>query len=152
MKRKGNFIGGLVVVGVVLAASYVGRKAWPKRKELVLEPLPEVNPGIANLPLQMTMKVTGYEQGKLTVTIKNESGYPQTYGYDYALSRKEGDEWKKLSPNEEICWIQMAVELEDLQSKEETYDLSYFEPLAPGLYRLEKMDGLQAEFRLGWSK
>lgn len=105
--------------------------------------------GVADLPLRMYMTVKSYDPQtqQLTVEISNQSGYEMTYGNEYSLRVKDGEEWKGVPAKEEYAWTEEAHILKDLEKAEEVYDLSYFGPLDPGTYMFCKTD-LEAEFEV----
>ena len=102
--------------------------------------------GISYLPLGMYMDVIQYEKDQITVEIRNESGYTMEYGNEYGIQKLENEEWIDIQPKEEIVWTMETHVIEDLETKEETYDLSHYD-LEKGSYRLVK-DDLYATFEV----
>lgn len=102
---------------------------------------------LSTMPLDMTMRVIGYEDGIVTVEIDNHSGYEMGYGEEYTLQRLEGEEWVDVQPEKEYAWKDVLHTIPDLTVVKETYDLTVFGNLPAGKYKLVKND-LEAEFEI----
>ncbi len=102
---------------------------------------------LSTMPLDMTMRVIGYEDGIVTVEIDNHSGYEMGYGDEYTLQRLEGEEWVDVQPEKEYAWKDVLHTIPDLTVVKETYDLTVFGNLPAGKYKLVKND-LEAEFEI----
>ena len=102
---------------------------------------------LSTMPLDMIMRVVGFENGIVTVEIDNHSGYEMDYGDEYTLQRLEGEEWVEVQPEKEYAWKDVLHTIPDLTVAEETYDLTVFGELPSGKYKLVKND-LEAEFEI----
>lgn len=102
---------------------------------------------LSTMPLDMTMRVIGYEDGIVTVEIDNHSGYEMGYGDEYTLQRLEGEEWVDVQPEKEYAWNDVLHTIPDLTVVKETYDMTVFGNLPVGKYKLVKND-LEAEFEV----
>lgn len=96
-----------------------------------------------------TLTVTDYDPftPSLTVTIANHSGEEKYYGYGFTLQKQQGDTYVEVQPREPMCWIELAVALQDGEEAEETLSLSGYDALEEGAYRLQ-MGTLTADFGL----
>lgn len=96
-------------------------------------------------PEGISMELVSLEDGKIRVRFANQSGQEWTYGYYYSLQVLLDGAWYQVPPQEEYGVIDLACILPDGESREETYNLSFFGQLPPGTYRLVA-EQLTAEF------
>lgn len=97
---------------------------------------------------QVSMQVTGYYGDELKVDIYNRTDETVYYGEEYWLEKKDGDTYKKVEPVEDMVFIEIAYELEAGADAEQYCDLSMYESLVAGEYRLCKGNDLYAAFEL----
>lgn len=103
--------------------------------------------GLAESEDSVTMTIEEIlADGKTKVTITNNSGEDFEYGEYFSLQKQIDGHWYTIPVKAEnigfhdICHILPAGEM-----AEETYDISIFDSLEPGAYRLV-VEGLSAEF------
>lgn len=105
------------------------------------------NEGIAFLPLGVYLRPIAYENGQLKVEIDNQCGSDYYYGMDYALQKKDGENWIDVEPVVEYGWPKISLMVKDTEKATEEYDLTVFGDLEAGSYKLVKNE-LEAEFTL----
>lgn len=155
--RSKWFLPVLILVFIVMGIVY--NRGGDASGELCLKESGAEDAGIANLPLEMYLSVDDYKTGSLTVTISNQSGYEMQYTEDFALEKKVDDVWEELTPQGEESEgsahsvadpEETAHTIADLEEVQLTLDISGYEPLEEGEYRL-LLDDMYAEFTLGKS-
>lgn len=119
-----------------------------KKLKLKVQKKKDVNWGISTLPLDIMLEAVEYKDGYLMCNITNQSGYTYTFGEEYALEKKDNEEWVRLEPIEDFGWHDIEIVVEDLEERLLTYDLSIFGNLEVGEYRLIIDNDLCAEFTL----
>ncbi len=101
------------------------------RPKLILD---GCEPGTAN---GRTVRITGYQDGKLTAELSNTSGERWDYFGNFKLSVRDGDQWKLIPWPEDWVWPESLYEVEDGQSMKFVYDLTELGPLNSGEYLLQ---------------
>lgn len=110
--------------------------------------------GVNNLEgiyMEMTQDTYRPEGDDFAISVSNESDEDITYGAEYMLEYFDEDTWYEVIPEEELSFILIAHILEPGQQSEEEIDLTYYEPLEEGRYRLmREFEGepLGAEFEV----
>ena len=84
-----------------------------------------------------TVRITGYQDGKLTAELSNASGETWDYFGNFKLSVRDGDQWKLIPWPEDWAWPESLYLVEDGQSMEFVYDLTELGPLNSGEYLLQ---------------
>lgn len=88
----------------------------------------------------------------ITVFLTNDSDEEYYYGKEFRIEQQTDNGWQEVLFEEEMAWIQIAIELTPGEQTEEPIDLTFFEEdLDPGQYRVVKqIDGVPvyAEFRI----
>jgi len=107
---------------------------------------------ISTLPLEMMMKVTGYEDGILTVAITNQVGEEMTYTDDYILAKSYDNGVTYAHMNKSgVIGINVSkanvYKIADLETQELKCDLRIFGKLEAGMYMII-LDDMKAEFQL----
>jgi len=89
---------------------------------------------------------------EITVFLTNISDKEYYYGKEFHIEQQTETGWEEVPFEEEMAWIQIAIELPPSKQNEETIDLTLFEEdLEPGQYRVVKQvagEPLYAEFRM----
>ncbi len=83
--------------------------------------------------------------------VTNHSDDQITYGVEYALEYYNEDKWCEVETDEEISFIMIAHILEPDEEATEEINLTYYEPLATGRYRvIRQINGepMAAEFEV----
>ena len=85
----------------------------------------------------------------LDLKIHNTSDEEYYYGAEYSLEYLEDDVWHTIETEDDMAVIAIAYVLVPNDTNTDKIDLSFYEPLRPGTYRIIKMIGdepLTAEF------
>lgn len=117
-------------------------------EKLVLRPMEDA--GIQTLQMAMIAKVTGYDNGILTVSILNQTGDTMTYTDEYVLAKSSdgGQTYAHLSKvGFELAEEANEFEIADTQTQELKCDLRTFGKIEAGLYMII-LDDMSAEFEL----
>lgn len=158
--RSKWFLPVLILVFIVMGIVY--NRGGAASGELRVKESGAEDAGIANLPLEMYLSVDDYKTGSLSVTISNQSGYEMQYTEGFSLEKKVDDAWEELTPQGEESegsahsaddseeTGETAHTIADLEEAQLTLDISGYEPLEEGEYRL-LLDDMYAEFALGKS-
>ncbi|GAA0371518.1 hypothetical protein GCM10008932_23550 [Alkalibacterium iburiense] len=79
------------------------------------------------------------ETDQLSVFITNNTDEDAYYGVEFRVDRRVDGEWEEVPFEEEMSFIQIAIDLPAGEQTEETIDLTLFEDyLEPGDYRIVK--------------
>lgn len=85
------------------------------------------------------------------LTVVNDSEEEISYGVEYSLEYYDEDTWYEVEPDEEMAFILIAHMLGPDDEASDEINLEYFEPMAPGRYRVIRRiqgDPLTAEFEV----
>ena len=99
----------------------------------------------------ITLRVTGYAPGELTVEYTNTGDKMGFYCETFTLSVKDGDRWDPLPWPEDKVWPDSEYLLAPGERASLTLDLSGLGPLDSGEYRLTA-NGIEAAFRLVYTE
>lgn len=109
-------------------------------------------PEIETLPLIMKLKAVDYDNGILTVSISNQSGYDMTYTDDFILAKSDdnGQTYAHLFKTGSAFMSsekENSYEIADLETQELKCDLRVFGKIEAGMYMIIIGD-MRAEFQL----
>ncbi len=112
-----------------------------------------VNTGADEMPVEeegVLLRVTGVDiPGKMiTACIINNTDEATFYAEYFYLEKKTDEGFVRVEPIEEMMFIEIATELEARSTVEITCDISNYDELTAGTYRLVKSDELTAEFEV----
>jgi hypothetical protein len=91
---------------------------------------------IEGISMEMEKNVYQAEGDTFELTISNESEEEITYGVEFILEYLEEDTWYEVEPEEDREFILIAHILQPEEQASEELDLSYYEPLEAGEYRV----------------
>lgn len=74
----------------------------------------------------------------VTMVLQNNTNKQYYYGIDFTLEKESINGWVKIPFKEDIFFIQIAIILGEYETKEEIINLSYFNNLDEGKYRVGK--------------
>lgn len=106
---------------------------------------------LEDIHIEMTEEVYESEGDQFELVVTNDSDQEITYGVEFIVEYNEDGTWYEVIPEEEMEFIMLAHILDPGEEASETIDLSYFEPLESGEYRLiREFEGepLSAEFHI----
>lgn len=106
---------------------------------------------LENVSLEMTESAYQPEEDTFELRVINHSESEITYGVEYMIEYEEDGTWYEVEPDEEMAFILIAHILDPGEEAVEEINLSYYEPLEAGSYRLiRKIDGtpLAANFEV----
>lgn len=132
----------LVMSMILLAAcgsNSLGEKSTPGEKVNLLE----------GVSLELDREVLATEGEEFKLRVINNSEEEITFGAPYELEYFEEGSWYVVKPSEELAFIMVAYILKPDEVKTEIINLEFYEPLAPGRYRVLKYideEPLTAEF------
>ena len=101
------------------------------RPKLILD---GCEPGTAN---GHTVRITDYQDGKLTAELSNASGERWDYFGTFKLSVRDGEAWNPIPWPEDWAWPECLYTLEDGQRMTYVFDLTPLGPLDSGEYLLQ---------------
>ena len=84
-----------------------------------------------------TVRITGYQDGKLTAELSNDSGDEWDYFGNFKLSVRKGEQWESIPWPEDWAWPECLYTLEDGQRMTYVFDLTPLGPLDSGEYLLQ---------------
>lgn len=106
---------------------------------------------LEGVSIELTKDTYQAEGDSFELVVKNNSDNEVTYGVAYSLEYMNDDAWYIVEPEEEMSFIMIAHILAPAEEAAEELNLTYYEPLAPGTYRIiRQIDGeiLTAEFEV----
>lgn len=96
----------------------------------------------------VSMEAVELEYTNLYLNIYNKTDETISYGEDYKLQKKEGDEYVDVVPPETFMWIDVAYDLEPGQEANICCPLDVYGDITGGEYRLCKFPDLTADFEI----
>ena len=115
------------------------------RPKLILD---GCEPGTAN---GRRVRITDYQDGKLTAELSNDSGELWMYVETFSLSVRDGDSWHVLPWPEDKVWEDSEFDLPDGETAKVVFDVTALGPLDSGEYLL-KTNGLETTFWLVYTE
>lgn len=106
---------------------------------------------LEGVSIEMTESTYQSEGDTFELRVINHSESEITYGVEFILEYHDGNTWYEVEPEEEMAFILIAHILDPDQEAVEEINLSYYEPLDAGRYRLiRNFEGspLSAEFEV----
>lgn len=101
--------------------------------------------------IELTKDTYKSEGDNFELVVKNNSDKEVTYGVPFSLEYMSDGAWYVVEPEEEMAFIMIAFILAAGEEAAEELNLTYYEPLAVGQYRIiRQIDGeeLTAEFEV----
>lgn len=106
---------------------------------------------LEGVTIELTKDTYKSEGDNFELVVKNNSDKEVTYGVPYSLEYLSDGTWYVVEPEEEMAFIMIAFILAAGEEAAEELNLTYYEPLAAGQYRIiRQIDGeeLTAEFEV----
>lgn len=106
---------------------------------------------LEGVTIELTKDTYKSEGDNFELVVKNNSDKEVTYGVPYSLEYMSDGAWYVVEPEEEMAFIMIAFILAAGEEAAEELNLTYYEPLAAGQYRIiRQIDGeeLTAEFEV----
>lgn len=91
---------------------------------------------LEGISMEMDQETYASEGDTFELIVNNQSDNEITYGVEFILEYKEDGTWMEVIPDDEREFIMLAHILDPDQEAQETIDLSYYEPLESGEYRI----------------
>ncbi len=107
--------------------------------------------GLEGVTIELTEDKYQPEGDTFELRVVNHSDEQITYGVEYALEYYNEDKWYEVETDEEISFIMIAHILESDEEATEEINLTYYEPLTPGRYRVIRQindEPMAAEFEV----
>ena len=99
----------------------------------------------------IVMSVEDIQSDGITVSITNNSGEEFSYGKYFSLQKQIDSKWYTMPVQAgNVGFEDIAYVLQDGKAANETYDLSIYGTLEPGIYRLI-IENISAEFTVGYT-
>lgn len=106
---------------------------------------------LEGVTIELTKDTYKSEGDNFELVVINNSDKEVTYGVPYSLEYLSDGTWYVVEPEEEMAFIMIAFILAAGEEAAEELNLTYYEPLAAGQYRIiRQIDGeeLTAEFEV----
>ena len=110
------------------------------------EPITTLKPTVTPVTTPITvsasgisMTLDGYEDGKLTYTIENQSDDDMQYNYGYSIEKENNGEWVQVEPDRMINMPTVILDLSSGSKVSETESIKEAYDLEQGSYRLVKI-------------
>lgn len=91
---------------------------------------------LEEIEMDMVEETYTAEGETFELVVQNNSNEEITYGVEFILEYNDDGTWYEVIPEEEIHFIMLAHILDAGEEATEAIDLSYYEPLEAGEYRL----------------
>ena len=101
------------------------------------------------VPEGITMEIAEQTAEEIVARFCNRSGAEWGYGHAFSLQVLLEDTWYSVPAEQEMCFTEELMVLQDGGEQTETYRLTPYGDLPAGIYRIVSTEDLWVEFEIG---